>query len=359
MSNELIDAPKSAIAEYKTFYAQLAELESNNTALVFDYESKKGNKEARSHVFSLRKSSAELERTRVAAKAESLKIGRLIDSEAKEISARIAAMIDVHQVKIDEIEKRETDRIHAIQCRIGAIEAAVPMLETIGSEDLAAGIAALELVAIDDSFAEFLPVAVKAKDARLIKLRETLAVIKAREAEAKELARLRAESEARAQKDRDDAIAKAAADKATADAAALAERTAAQARQAAADAEAKAKADRDSAERRELQLKLDAENAERRRLESEKKAAQDKIDAAAKAEADKQQAIQQEKANAARIERVAAEEKARREADTAHRGSVNRAALAALVAGGISEECAKDCIKLIASGKVPSITINY
>lgn len=357
MNNELIDAPKNTIAEYKPFYAQLAELESNNTALVFDYESKKGNKEARSHVFGLRKSSAELERTRVAAKAESLKKGRLIDSEAKEISARITAMIDVHQVKIDEIEKRETDRVAALNARLISIGS--HGIDAISSGEIKFSIAALESLAINDSWQEFTADAAKAKDCRLQELRNAMAMAEKREAEAAELERLRTEAAARAQKDRDDAIAKAAADKATADAAALAERTAAQARQAVADAEANAKADREAAERRELQLKLDAENAERRRLESEKKAAQDKIDAAAKAEVDKRNAIRQERINHENAERAIAEEKARREADTAHRGSINRAALAALVAGGISEECAKDCIKLIASGKVPSITINY
>ena len=44
---ELLDKKEFAVAAYKPFYDQLQELEKNNTAIAFDYESAKGNKEAR------------------------------------------------------------------------------------------------------------------------------------------------------------------------------------------------------------------------------------------------------------------------------------------------------------------------
>lgn len=43
---EVLDKVESKIAVYDPFYAQLAEVEKNNTAIVFDYESKKGNKDS-------------------------------------------------------------------------------------------------------------------------------------------------------------------------------------------------------------------------------------------------------------------------------------------------------------------------
>lgn len=359
MTQELLYAPVSAIAAYQPFYAQLATLEADNKAIVFDYESKKGNKEARSHVFALRKSSAELERTRVAEKAESLKIGKAIDAEAKEISARILAMINVHQVKIDEIEKREADRIEAISSRIEAIVLHVGFLESITSKELSAGIAELEAMPIDESFAEYIADAAKAKDARLIKLREVLATVLDRENAAIELEKLRTEAAARAQKDRDDAIAAQAVAAAQVAIAAQDAKRAADAAKAIADAEASAKVEREAAERRELQLKLDAETAERRRIESEQKAEQDRINALAKAEADQKAAIQQEQARvAAEAAKVAAEE-AKRAANKANQKAVNNAALVVMVAEGISEECAKNCIRLIASGKIPAVSISY
>ena len=43
---ELLDKKEFAVAAYKPFYDQLQELEKNNNAIAFDYESAKGNKEA-------------------------------------------------------------------------------------------------------------------------------------------------------------------------------------------------------------------------------------------------------------------------------------------------------------------------
>jgi hypothetical protein len=357
MTTELLDAPKSAVAQYQPFYAQLAQLEKDNAALAFDYESKKGNKEARSHVNTLRLTKGALERTRKEAKEESLRIGRAVDAEAKEINARIEAMIIVHQAKLDEIEKREADRIAVIKMRLDDIE--IWGFGKIAAKEIKESIDSLEKIVIDDSWQEFTADAAKMKDARLAELRSELAARGKYEAEQIELERLRAEAAARAQKDRDEAIARAAAEKAQAEAAERAEQEAAKARKAIADAEAKAKQEREAAERRELELKLQAEQAERRRVEAEQKAIQDARDAAIRAEQEKERAIQAEKDRVAALAKAEADAQAKREANKAHLTKINRAALAALVAGGISEDCGKECIRLIAAGKVPNVQINY
>lgn len=356
MTTELLDAPQSAVAAYQPFYAQLATLEADNSKLTFDYESKKGNKEARSHINTLRLTKGTLERTRTEAKAESLRIGRAIDSEAAEIKARIEAMITVHQVKLDEIEKREEDRIAAIRSLLDT-------MSEVHSYESAEGyqrhIATLEAVAIDDQWQEFITEAAQIKDAMLGKYRIMLADQLKYEVEQAELARLRTEAAERAQKDRDDAITKEAEDRARADAAAQAERVASASRKAIEDAEAKAKAERDAAERRELELKLAAENAERRRVEAEQRAEQDRKDAIAHAEQQAAEAVQREKDRVTEVARVEAAETAKREANKKHKASINNKALDALVAGGINADCAKECIKLIASGAVPDVSISY
>ena len=53
-----------------------------------------------------------------------------------------------------------------------------------------------------------------------------------------------------------------------------------------------------------------------------------------------------------------------RQADKQHRRRVIREALQAMIDGGrpedcVSEDCAKQAIKMIARGQVPSVTINY
>ena len=56
--------------------------------------------------------------------------------------------------------------------------------------------------------------------------------------------------------------------------------------------------------------------------------------------------------------RIEAETKAR-EANKAHKAKVNNAALSAFIAEGLTAECAKLAVMLIAQKKIPGITINY
>lgn len=358
MNTEIIDAPsKTAVAEYAPLYSQLAELEKKNSTLVFNYEDKKGNKEARSHVNTLRLTKGALERTRKEAKAESLRIGRAVDSEAADIGVRIEAMIAVHQVKIDEIEQRETDRLAALNSKLLAISEYGD--KALASEEMQYSIATLEQLAIDDSWQEFTADAAKLKDARLAELRIQLGGLIKAESEARELERLRKEAAARAQKDRDDAIAAEAVRKAEEAAKERAEAESKKAAQAVADAEAKAKKEREDSERRELQLKLDAETSERRRVEAEQKATQDIKDAEAKAEWDRIKAVQDERDRAAAVLQAEADATRRREANKSHLRKINTAALDAFVVGGMTAECAKLAVTLIAQGKIPAVAISY
>jgi colicin import membrane protein len=343
---ELLNKVESAVAEYQPFYAQLAELEQKNASLVFDYESPKGNKEARSHVNTLRLTKGALERTRKAAKEESLRIGRAIDAEAKEINARIEAMITVHQSAIDAIEQREKDRVAALATRLH--ELAMTGATAISATDLATVIAGLEPLVIGDDWQEYKPQALEAKDTALRVLRQRHVDRLEHEAREAELARLRAEAVERERQEREAEIARAAEERARAEAA-----------RAAQEAEARAAAEREAAARRELELKLQAENAERRRVEAEQRAEQERIEAAARAEREAQEAVRREQERVAAARRAEEAEQAKREANKAHKGRVNRAALEALVSGGLSEECAKQCITLIASGKVPAVSIAY
>lgn len=354
---EIIDTNLTQVAAYTPFYADLAKLEEDNTKVIFDYESKKGNAEARSHVHKLRLSKGALERTRKAEKSESLKIGKAIDSEAAALEVRIEAMIKVHQDEIDKIEKREADRVAELKERVQWF--GIIGVDAVTSAQLTQAIDRIEREVIGDDFEEFKADALILKDSSLQALRVRRFDAIKKEEEAAELARLRAEALAREQADRDAAIAKAAEDRAKAEAEAKADKLAAAAAKAIQDAENKASAEREASARRELELKLAAETAERRRVEQEQAATQAKIDAEARSKRQAAEAVEREKERVAAVARAEAAELAKREANKAHKGKVNRTALAALVEGGMTEECAKLCITLIASGKVPAIAINY
>lgn len=152
--------------------------------------------------------------------------------------------------------------------------------------------------------------------------------------------------------------------------------------------EEEARREREEADHRESVLKAQAEQAERDRIALAQKAEQDRIDAANKAEADrlaaaqkaereKQDAISAEKLKAqqeaervqheakqkedARLaeEKRVADEAAARAANVEHKRAINQQAVADLVATGISEECAVQCVKAIAKGQVSAIQIIY
>lgn len=372
---ELIEQQESAVAAYKPFYAELVKLEADNAALVFNYETPKGNKEARSHVFSLRKTKGALERVRKEAKAEALRVGRAVDSEANAIEARIEAMISVHQSKLDEIEQREKDRIAALEARLNEIE----LLKLHGgtSAEYRAEIDRVQSIEIGADWEEFMARATTAKQTILATLAKCLEDAIQREAEVAELARLRAEAEARAKAEHEAAIAKAAAEKAQREAEAKAAAEAEKARKEleAAQAEAKrkeeaaalaikqakeqAQREAEAAQRREMELKLQAEEAERRRIAEAEAAERQRVAAEKRAEEDKQRAIKAEQERIAAEAKRVADEASARERNKAHKAKINREALESLISGGMSEECAKQCVTLIAQGKVANVSIFY
>ncbi|EPF0539194.1 hypothetical protein ACSQHD_003105 [Yersinia enterocolitica] len=136
------------------------------------------------------------------------------------------------------------------------------------------------------------------------------------------------------------------------------------------EVEEKAKRDIEAAEQREREAKLAQERAEQ-------KAEQDKKDAAAKAEREKQEAIAAEKLKAQqeaeRVQREAkqkedarlaeekrvADENAKRAADVEHRRTINRQAVADLIANGLPEDCAQKCVAAIAKNLISSVRITY
>lgn len=110
-------------------------------------------------------------------------------------------------------------------------------------------------------------------------------------------------------------------------------------------------------------LKREAAESESRRLQQEAQAKIDAESARLKAELDAKTAAE----DAAALERkkqadALAKEKAdaeAREADKAHRGSINSQAMDCLIAGGLTEDQAKLAVKLIAAKKIAHVQINY
>lgn len=332
----------SGIAVYNEFRGQLAELKSGNAAFVFDYESPKGNKEARSHVYKLRQTKAAVDKARKEEKAASLEYGKKVDAEAKEIIGEIEQMIAVHQTPLDEIDSREAARkqrhIDAIDRVKACGSASLQNWMITDLSDLKARQVTIESEAITESaFEEFTGQMAEAKDAALIQIREAIAHREKYDRQQAEIEAARLAAAEAARKHREEQIAKDAADRAVreVEARAKAERDA---------AESAARKARDDAARKELELRLQAEQAERRQLEAEQRAkdAEKKATADAKAKADREAA-----------------EAANREANRKHAAKVNNEILAALLDLGISEADGKKVVSAIAKRVIPHVSISY
>lgn len=217
--------------------------------------------------------------------------------------------------------------------------------------------------------------------------------------EQSELARLRAEEEARKKRERDESIARQAAETARLEAerqAALAARLAEQKAQAELRAaEVKAENERAEAERQRLSIEREKQEAEARAIaaeeatkreeearvrqakEWEERAAKQKAEAEEifrraeanaeqarqsaklKASEDQQRAIEAERSRAAAEAKATADAAAQREADLKHRAKINKAAMLGLVSIGLTELVAQSVIVAIYNGKVPNVKVTY
>ncbi len=258
-------------------------------------------------------------------------IGKTLADEQKEIPKKIDAtrkrIRDTLEKWSDEVRQPVTDWEAAEKARVERHEAAVGRLDhlagiahlPLASAELEAALAEANAVEVGPTCEEYEAAYAKAKDAAITALTDGIAARKKHEAEQAELAELRRQQEERQRKERDEQIAREAAERAV-----IAE----QERQ---------QAERDAAARREQELQQKAEEANRRAAEAER------------------EALRQVEAQRAAEE---AEAK-RRQADKEHRTNINRAALAALVDGGIPEQMAKEVLILIATNRVPHVCIEY
>ena len=240
-----IIAPEKKVQQYfATFENQMVLLEEDNQSLVFEYETKDGEKEARSHVHALRRSKTAIETARKDEKAASLEYGRLLDGVANTLKDRVDAMIAVHMKPLDEKTERETARINGITARVNQIKAYGVTTDENGMLLSAATLknlhAALEATWIDETFQEFSEEAATAKAAVLVVLSAAIPGAEKQEAEQRELAELRAKNAEREKADEEERLREEGRKRAEADEKARAEREEDDKQKRAADAEHRA-----------------------------------------------------------------------------------------------------------------------
>ena len=328
-------------------------------AFVPDVASRKGREAIASIAYKVARSKTALDNVGKELVAELKEIPKKIDAERKRMRDTLDAWQEEVRRPLNDWQAAEDARIDKHNDRLGWLKSLADELDGLTSLHIKGLIAEAEGMQLGAHWEEFEAEAASAKDKVLTSLRAALVKAERYEAEQAELARLRAEAEAREQREREERIAREAAERARLEAEqkAQAEREAAQRRELEAQA---------AAERRELELRLQAEQAERAkekaeadRAASERRVEQELQDAKRHAEEAAERARQDERrrADAAAAEILRQQEA--READKAHRAKINRAALDAFIDGGMTEECAKQAVTLIAKRQIPNVSISY
>lgn len=328
----------------------ISRIEAEARAHAPDLTTVKGRKAIASLAYKVAQSKTALDDAGKALNEDARKQIAIVDAERRKARERLDALRDEVRKPLTDWEKDEGERIARHKARIAAIDSAAPEGDT--SEAHRTLIARIETMTLDDSWQEFLPIAAKAKDAALARLRDGLARAITREEQEAELARLRAEAAARAEVDRlrrdaeEAEAARIAAEKAEADRLAQIEREKQEAAERAAKAaeeRAKAEAERAAKEaaEREAALKHAAEE-QAAQHQRELQEAKRREEAAAQAERDR---ISRENAAA-----EAARQK--RAADEAHRAKIRSdiAAALATMAGRATPEAIADALM---AGQIP------
>jgi len=327
-------------------------------AFVPDVSTRKGREAIASIAYKVARSKTALDNVGKDLVADLKEIPKKIDAERKRMRDTLDAWQEEGRRPLNDWQAAEDTRVDRHQARIQQLRDLVDV-ETLFAEGIRFKIDNAEAVVIDEGFEEFEAEAHQVKARTLESLRASLARQEKYEAEQAELERLRAETAAREQKEREERIAREAEERARREA----EQKAQAEREAVLRREQEAKA---ASERRELELKLQAEQAERARVQAEadrvaaeQRMEQERQAAALQAERDIELAREDERrrADAAAAEILRQQEA--RERDQAHKTKVMGEAKTALMSLNITEELARAIVLKIARREVPNITINF
>ena len=272
-----------------------------------------------------------------------------VDATRNKIEERLVALQTKFRQPLTDWENAEDARVKKHQSALDTLLAFISTPLGLASDDLKEMRVSVDETVVDASWEEFQDRAELAKQDALIALDRLIAIAEKQEADAAELAALRA---AQAERNRQDAERRAAEEAARAEEERVErERQAEEQRKAdmaKAAADAAAQAERDAAERVAL--------AERAAAEAKERADREIAEANAAAE----RAAAAERQRIADEQAAAQAEKERREADIEHRRTVNNSVVTALVAcAGIETDQAKKIVAHMVSGLIPNVNFTY
>ena len=340
--------------QFGAFYKKVQEEVAGHTP---DLSTAAGRKAIASLAFKVTKTKTALDEHRKALTEEKRAEIAKVDAAGKAMRDQLDALAKEVRKPLTDWEEEDAARAARCQTVLDQLKAWAIIHLDDTSEAVAERVAQVQaLVITPEEFADLYEFATDTRELTLQTLQAGVVRLEKDEADRAELARMRAEQEAR---DAAAAEAKAAEEKRLADeAAAKAEAEAKAKAEADAKAAADAAAQRAADEAREAEAKRQADQQAERDRQHQAQLDQQR-EATAKAQAEAQR-LADEKAAA---DQEAAAEKAaadRRAADIEHRGAIMRAAKEALMEhASIPEAKAKAIVLAIAANSIPHVSIAF
>lgn len=342
----------------------IAKIRDKVTSTILDVNKKKDRDLMRSNAANVAKAKGRLDELGKGLTEDWKKQAKVVDASRKSMREEMDALRDEVRAPLTKWEDAEKQRKADLEATFQfivdsskAINAETELHYTLA--ELEANLTGLVNVVVDDSLKEMELACIKAKQKSHDKLVNLIQGAKEEEAKQVEFERLQKEAAEREQKERDARIASEAAEKAriAAEAEAAKQQQESEAREATAkQAEADAIQAKLDVEAQAKQAAIDADANTKREAEAAELRLKQQAE---QAEADKKLAIAEEIQRQEAEKQAEADALAKREANKAHKGRINKKAMECFIKGGLSEECAKQAVKLLANGVIDGVQINY
>lgn len=314
-----------------------------------DVSTKKGRDEIASLAYKVAKTKVALDKQGLALTGEWRENTKKVNATRNKIEERLVALQDQVRKPLTDWETAEAARVAQHQAKLDLLLSLITTPLGLPSVELKGMLKVVEETAVDDAWEEFQDRAAIAKQDAVTALTRLIETAEKQEADAAELAALRA---AQAERDRIEADRLAAAEEARAEAVRVErEKLAEQQRK-----DELARVEKAAAEKAAREAEERVAAAEREAVAAKERA--DRQIAEAKANTERQAEAERQRVAAA-AEAEAAEQR-RRDADKAHRKQVNNNIVAELVeCSGITAEQAQAIVGHLVRGLVPNVTLKY
>jgi hypothetical protein len=196
----VVVTPTTVITKFEVLAGTIAKAKQEAPSKKFNYADSNENKKCRSYLATLRSYNGDIDRAHNEAKADVLEEGRRLDALKNALKEQVAALIQPHKAALDEIARKEAERVAKHQETINVIKDAARLPFGSTSQQIA-GIQE-HIAALDMTGMEEFEIEAKAAWADTMQAL-TAAHATAQETEEKEaeLARLREEARLQAEKD--------------------------------------------------------------------------------------------------------------------------------------------------------------